>query len=141
MIERAQVILADPPRWAASVQPDCIDLGVADATALPFPGACLDAVFAFGILHHIQNWPQAIHETYRVLKPDGVFSCEEIFLDAAPLRLNLALAERFGIHPYAVIYEREFKRVFEDTGFVFDAYRPWAGLPLGCFAVARKQRD
>ncbi|MGA9351251.1 MAG: hypothetical protein WBW48_20940 [Anaerolineae bacterium] len=40
--------------------------------------------------------------------------------------------------PNVVIYEHEFKRVFEDTGFVFDTYRPWAGLPVSCFAIARK---
>ncbi len=139
MIEQAQAVLVNPPRWAAGIQRDRIELGVADATELPFPDACVNAVFAFGILHHIQNWPRAIREAHRVLKPGGVFSCGEFFTHAVPLlRATLALAERFGIHPYVVISEREFKAVFGDTGFTFDTYRRWAGLPVGCFVVARK---
>jgi len=138
MIELARAVLADPPRWAEIIRRENIVLGVADATSLPFPDAHVDAVFAFGILHHIQNWPQAVREAHRVLKPGGVFSFEEFFLDAPPLRAKLALAKRFGIHPYVVIGEREFKRAFEEAGFRFDSYRRWAGLGVGCFAVVRK---
>lgn len=141
MIELARAVLADPPRWARGIRWDNIELRVADATALPFPDASFDAVFAFGILHHIQNWPQAVREVYRVLWPGGAFSLEEFFLDAPPLRANLALAKRFGIPPpYVVIREREFKQVFKEAGFRFDSYRRWAGLGVGCFAVARKNR-
>jgi len=74
-------VLADPPRWAEIIRWENIVLGVTDATSLPFPDAHLDAVFAFGILHHVQNWPHAVREVHRVLKPGEVFSFEEFFLD------------------------------------------------------------
>jgi len=112
MIERVQAVLADPPHWGRSIRQDSIELGVKDATVLPLAGACVDAIFAFGIVRHIQKCPQAVREAYRLLRPGGVFSCEEFFPDAGPLRVNLALAGRFGIHPYVIIYEREFKRIF-----------------------------
>lgn len=138
MIGRARDHLTRPPSWAKGVQTEYITLGVADATALPFPDGSVHAVFAFGILHHIQSWPQAVREVHRVLKPGGVFSCDEFFLDSPLLRANLALAERFDIHPYAMIGERQFKHVLQEAGFVLDSYQRWGGLPVGCFVVARK---
>ncbi len=74
-------------------------------------------------------------------RPGGDFSCEEYFVDASPFRTYAALLERLGLPlPYVVIYEREFKRVFEEAGFRFDSYQRWAGLGVGCFAVARKEQ-
>lgn len=142
MIGRAQAVLAEPPRWAESIRRETIELGVTDATALPFPGASFDAAFAFGILHHIRAWPQAVREVYRVLKPGGAFSCEEVFIDTPPFRAYAALLERLGIPPlYMVIYEREFKQIFEEVGFRFDTYQRWAGLGVGCFAVTGKGQN
>jgi ubiquinone/menaquinone biosynthesis C-methylase UbiE len=52
---------------------------VADAQSLPFPDASMDAVFNFGIIHHLEDWEAGIREVARVLKPGGVFYFEEIF--------------------------------------------------------------
>lgn len=43
----------------------------ADATALPFASKSFDAVYSYGVLHHIPNVQQAVSEIYRVLKPGG----------------------------------------------------------------------
>lgn len=43
----------------------------ADATALPFASNSFDAVYSYGVLHHIPNIQQAVSEIYRVLKPGG----------------------------------------------------------------------
>ena len=47
---------------------------VVDGRAMPFEDAHFDAVFAFGVLHHIPGgWRQVIAETARVLKSKGWF--------------------------------------------------------------------
>jgi ubiquinone/menaquinone biosynthesis C-methylase UbiE len=43
----------------------------ADATRLPFPDACFDAVIAVHVFHLIPGWRDALAEVARVLRPDG----------------------------------------------------------------------
>lgn len=50
---------------------------VGDATRMDAQDASCDAVFIFGILHHIPAWREALSETSRVLKPGGVMLLEE----------------------------------------------------------------
>jgi ubiquinone/menaquinone biosynthesis C-methylase UbiE len=58
-----------------------------DAQYLPYRSASFDAVFNFGIVHHLEDWQQGILEVARVLRPGGVFYFEEIYppLYANPL--------------------------------------------------------
>ncbi|GAA2632035.1 class I SAM-dependent methyltransferase [Actinomadura fulvescens] len=70
-----------------------VRVGVADATDLrpliPDDGV-YDAVFDFGIIHHIPTWRNALDEVARVLKPGGTFYFEEVTkhaLDRASYRL------------------------------------------------------
>jgi ubiquinone/menaquinone biosynthesis C-methylase UbiE len=53
-------------------------LNVASAEQLPFMDASFDAVFDFGILHHVPAWQTAVVEIRRVLKPGGTFFFEEV---------------------------------------------------------------
>ncbi|MGB9680636.1 MAG: class I SAM-dependent methyltransferase [Minisyncoccia bacterium] len=46
-------------------------LFVADAEILPFEDSIFDAVYSFGVLHHVPNIQKAINEIYKVLKPGG----------------------------------------------------------------------
>jgi ubiquinone/menaquinone biosynthesis C-methylase UbiE len=68
---------------------------VGDAQHLPYPDACVDAVFNFGIIHHLEDWEKGIREISRVLVPGGLFFCEEIY---PPLYANL-LFRRLVDHP------------------------------------------
>jgi ubiquinone/menaquinone biosynthesis C-methylase UbiE len=68
---------------------------VADAQDLPYPDACVDAVFNFGIIHHLENWGKGIREIARVLVQDGLFYFEEIY---PPLYANF-LFKRIVAHP------------------------------------------
>ncbi len=52
---------------------------VADAQALPFATGSMDAVFNFGIIHHLEDWRQGLREVARVLAPGGAFYFEEIY--------------------------------------------------------------
>ena len=68
---------------------DAVSIWTGDACSIPKPDASYDAVFDFGIVHHIPARRQAISEIHRVLKPQGRFYAEEIFghlIDGFPWR-------------------------------------------------------
>ena len=52
---------------------------IADAQQLPYKDGCMDAVFNFGIVHHLEDWENGIREIARVLKSGGAFYFEEIY--------------------------------------------------------------
>lgn len=51
---------------------------VGDATDIPVADATYDAVFDFGIIHHVPDWRRALAEVRRILKPGGRFYAEEV---------------------------------------------------------------
>jgi ubiquinone/menaquinone biosynthesis C-methylase UbiE len=53
-------------------------LAVASSDSLPFPDQSFDAVFDFGMLHHVPVWQNAMREICRVLKPSGKIFFEEV---------------------------------------------------------------
>lgn len=55
-----------------------VRLGVADAAAIPAQDHSFDAVFDFGVIHHVPDWRAAVSEIGRVLKPGGRLFFEEI---------------------------------------------------------------
>lgn len=71
MVERARGRLARFPS-------ERVEVGVGDATAIEAKDASFDAVFDFGIVHHIPDWQRAIREVRRVLRPGGLFFFEEV---------------------------------------------------------------
>jgi len=66
-------------RRLKSIPSPNIHFSVGDAEALPFEDESMDAVFDFGILHHLEDWQRGIREIARVLKPGGAFYFEEYF--------------------------------------------------------------
>ena len=54
---------------------------VKDASKLDFPTESFNAIFDFGIIHHIPNWKNGIEELKRVLKDGGELIPEELSLD------------------------------------------------------------
>lgn len=67
------------------------NFAVADAVRFPYAAATFDAVFDFGILHHVPDWQSALAEVRRVLKPDGLFFFEECTREMLNRRLWRAL--------------------------------------------------
>jgi ubiquinone/menaquinone biosynthesis C-methylase UbiE len=73
----------------------CATLLAAHAACLPFPDATFDAVFDFGVLHHVPAWQAAVAEIRRVLKPGAAFFFEEVTRAA----LDRWLYRAFLTHP------------------------------------------
>jgi len=86
-----------------------------DAQNLPFEDGSFDAVFNFGIVHHLEDWRKGIAEVARVLKPGGAFYIEEIF---AGLYAN-SFWKHVVAHPEHDRFQApEFLRSLRDNGFV-----------------------
>ena len=119
MVTAAEEYVSHPPKWAQSIRTDNIEFFCEDATRLTFPDRYFDAVFLFGVLHHIKEWKKVISEAYRVLKVGGVFSfVEEVllpdFLSRFGRRGLYVAYELFGGTP---ISEGELKATLEKSGF------------------------
>ncbi len=79
---------------------------VGDASTISTPDARYDAVFDFGIIHHVPDWRRALAEVHRVLKPGGRFYAEEVLrrLIVHPITRRLLehpLADRFDSAGFA----------------------------------------
>jgi ubiquinone/menaquinone biosynthesis C-methylase UbiE len=54
-----------------------VDFSTGDLTQIESADNTCDAVFIFGVLHHIPEWRAAVCEVFRVLKPGGVLLVDE----------------------------------------------------------------
>lgn len=88
MVKLARIRLAKYPV-------EKLRLYIGDAENIEAAGSTYDAVFDFGIIHHIPHWQKALSEVVRVLKPGGRFYFEEVTAEA----LNRWLYRTFLEHP------------------------------------------
>jgi ubiquinone/menaquinone biosynthesis C-methylase UbiE len=88
-------MISQARRYLTAAQKKQINLYVGDAMHLPHPDASADAVFGFGVLHHLPDWQGGLAEIARVLKPGGIYFLEEFY---PPLYLNFLL-RRLVSHP------------------------------------------
>jgi ubiquinone/menaquinone biosynthesis C-methylase UbiE len=106
MVERARTRLGPSNH--------CVRFWTGDAEAIAAPSATYDAVFDFGILHHVPDWRRGVSEIARVLKPGGTFYAEE------PLRpfIMHPLIRRWLAHPQRDRFdEDEFADALRACGF------------------------
>jgi ubiquinone/menaquinone biosynthesis C-methylase UbiE len=74
-----------------------------DVTAIPVPDNTYDAVFDFGIIHHVPNWQAGLAEIRRVLRPGGRLYAEEVFESF----ISHPLWRRLLTHPQSHVRFRE----------------------------------
>lgn len=95
-----------------------VRLWVGDAAAIDAPAETYDAVFDFGILHHVPDWRAAVSEVARVLRPGGRLYAEEVY-------------SRFIDHP---VWRRVFTHPRDDR-FAHEAFAAALGeaglVPVG----------
>jgi ubiquinone/menaquinone biosynthesis C-methylase UbiE len=104
-----------------------------DASVIEAEDARYDAVFDFGILHHVPRWRDALGEIHRVLKPGGRFFAEEVFERA----LENPVLRRLLAHPREDRFDfEEFCGELTARGFALCGAREVLGL--GGFVVAAK---
>lgn len=98
--------LPDEARLARAMCP-AAHVWVGDLAAVGLAEARFDAVFTFGVFHHVTDVPGAVAEVYRLLKPGGV-----LFAAEPPAELPIfswqgfeaAVRERFRVCELTRIY-------------------------------------
>lgn len=114
-----------------------IDLRVVDARDLQFDDAHFDAVFSFGVLHHItRGWQMAVSEVARVLKPGGSYVFTEMVVPSGAGRLVQRLLLVVGL-----MAEAELQETLAANGLQIDYLGQdgaMAGLSGYCMGTARK---
>lgn len=102
-----------------------------------FPDRYFNAVFLFGVLHHITEWERAVSEVYRVLKEGGVFSFvgEPLlpdFLSCFGKPVHVA----YGLVGAVPISQGELKAISEKNGFFIQRFERLLSV---CFVRATKR--
>ena len=111
-----------------------ICLYVGDVLTLPYRDGVLDAVFGFGVLHHLPDWRGGIREIARVLKPGGRYCLEEFY----PQFYQNFLARRIFLHPeHDRFFSHDLRKALEEAGFTLQGRLEQK--MLGILAVAVKQ--
>ena len=111
-----------------------IEFKIEDAMALDEPDETYDAVFSFGVLHHMEDWKRALREIARVLKKGGEFFFEE------PLRpfLRNLLVRTLTAHPEGGEFDfDEFKSELERNNISISNMKRIKNIAIFC--VGRKR--
>jgi ubiquinone/menaquinone biosynthesis C-methylase UbiE len=105
-----------------------------DVLHLPYREETLNAVFVFGVLHHVDDWRAALAEIARVLTPEGTFCFEELY----PSLYQNCLTKHILLHPRTNRFQSDDLRAgLEDVGFSMRNFRECR--KLGILAVAKKK--
>jgi len=110
-----------------------------DASNLAFPENSFDAVFDFGMVHHIPNWRDCIRELRRVLKDGGELILEELSIESFS-GLAGTVWKKLLSHPYEQMFTvKEFESCLRENGFTIVALHRgnWMGVLKHISLVAR----
>jgi ubiquinone/menaquinone biosynthesis C-methylase UbiE len=122
--------------YLSQSQREKISLFVGDAVSLPYAGGSMDAVFGFGVLHHLPDWRAGLAEIARVLKPGGAYFLEEFY----PTFYANFLAKRLFFHPPEDRFASpDLHRALAAAGFRLEGVLEQKHL--GLLALARKSEQ
>jgi SAM-dependent methyltransferase len=115
-----------------------VEVRVVDGRAMPFEDGRFDAVFSFGVLHHIPGgWRQVIAEAARVLQPDGWFVFTDFVLLPRPGRWLRRFLPRLD-----QLEETALRRCMASNGLRLGHFElgqaMLSGLMRYCMAVAQR---
>jgi len=108
-----------------------------DATRLDFADASFDSVLAIEIIEHVHQPERLIAESFRVLKPGGLFVINSVNRDSLHLRMvrKLGHGEFLGTSEHIREFSfSEMKDILCSVGFSIGAHRgtflmPYLGIP------------
>ncbi len=93
----------------------------ADMRHVPFRHGSFDLVYTIGTLEHIEEYREALRETLRVLKPNGVIIAGVPYKWDPFLRpVLVSFLDAIGQYPYSPersFGQREFARILESVGY------------------------
>jgi len=105
-----------------------------DTTRIDAPNGSYDAVFAFGVIHHLPDWRAGLAEVHRVLAPGGRFYAEESFARF----ICHPLWRRLFHHPQEDRFDsRQFQSALAEVGFRDLATRTPDDASVGWFVATR----
>jgi ubiquinone/menaquinone biosynthesis C-methylase UbiE len=81
------------------------------------PSESIDGVFIFGVIHHIEDWQNALKEVCRVLKPNGALLIEEPH-------------HRFEFDELEAEMEQVGFEILEKKKFLFGYFRSYLAMKL-----------
>ncbi len=108
---------------------------VDDITSINQPDEKFDAVFVFGILHHVPGWKKAVDELYRVIKKGGHFCIFEVN-DKGVLFVDKYL--KFHHPPEARFSWEQFSKALVDSNFIIEEE---SKLVFNCFCAYMSKKD
>lgn len=114
----AQFTITDlDPTMVASAQRnlarlDNVTVREADVTALPFEDASFDHVTSYLMLHHIVQWPAALTEARRVLRPGGTLLGYDLRHSRPAVAIHV-----MDRSPYHLLGPRELRDGLHAAGF------------------------
>lgn len=104
---------------------------VGNVRRIPVRDESYDAVFNFGVIHHVLDWRAGLREVSRVLKPGGRFYCEEILARY----ITHPVLGRLMRHPQEDRFDgATFRAALAQSGFTVKAAREMAHLYLWVIA-------
>lgn len=121
-------------RFLSAEEKSKISMYVGDVLNLPYADNVLDAVFDFGVLHHVPDWQGALREITRVLKPGGIFYVEELY----PTLYQNFITKHILLHPTENRFgSRDFKEALTAAKLSLkDSLEVWG---VGILAVLAKE--
>ncbi len=97
MIARAQRLVSDSR----------VQFKVGDAADMSLtPDNSYDAIFDFGIIHHIPNWQACLKELHRVLKPSGYPCIDDGSIESFTKTAFGRFLRSILDHPYEHMYTK-----------------------------------
>ena len=109
-----------------------------DVSQLRFETNQFDAVFDFGVIHHISNWKDCLRELKRVLKPGGELIIEDLSIETFSGLFGWIIRKIFK-HPYEQMYTRKDFITYLDTIGFHIVKKEFSNFMIKRFVVIAKR--
>ena len=104
------------------------------------PDGSVDMVLALNLIHLVGDWPGAIRDAYRMLKPGGIYITSTACLSDSMsfMKPIMPLGRAIGIFPAVSFFtQTAYRKAMQDAGFTIE--HDWhPGGMKAVFMVARK---